>query len=195
MFDGFSQLHPTLAVSAPSMVQWGLLLVAGVIVVAIIWSSQRKMSRAARMPNPTDLAAMSDRNRLASATRNLEELLTELDDLSRRIHGRLDSRIARLETLIREADRRIADLSSPEHDAARAAAAIDVTLSAESPATPAKAEAAPDDRQAAIHRLADGGLTPAEIATELNQPLGEIELILALRRVRARAGAAGIRGT
>lgn len=194
MFDGFSQLHPTLAVSAPSMVQWGLLLVAGVIVVAIIWSSQRKMSRAARMPNPTDLTAMSDRNRLASATRDIEELITELDDLSRRIHGRLDSRIARLETLIREADRRIADLSAPEHSAPRAAA-IDVTLSAESPATPAKAEAAPDDRQAAIHRLADGGLTPAEIATELNQPLGEIELILALRRVRARAGAAGIRGT
>jgi DNA-binding NarL/FixJ family response regulator len=40
---------------------------------------------------------------------------------------------------------------------------------------------ADNDRQVAIARLADQGLTPAEIARRLSLPIGEVELLLNLR--------------
>jgi hypothetical protein len=44
-----------------------------------------------------------------------------------------------------------------------------------------------DDRHAAIYRLADGGLSPAQIGQEVGKTTGEVELILALRRAKREA--------
>jgi hypothetical protein len=100
----------------------------------------------------------------------------------------LDVRTARLETLLAQADDRIAALE--KQLAARPAAAIEAKPAASHTAAPASAHAAaPFERLEApgmqhrdVYTLADSGLTPVQIAQKLGKPTGQVELILNLRR-------------
>jgi hypothetical protein len=95
--------------------------------------------------------------------RQMETLLVELSDMARQITAQLDTRSAKLEALLKEADQAIAKLSNPP---------------APKPQAPLHEE---DQRHAAVYALADSGLNAAQIAQRLARPNGEIELILALR--------------
>jgi hypothetical protein len=161
--------------------------------------------------------------------RELEDAVIELDRLARQINAQLDTRFAKLETVVRDADERIDTLqrllrqsqgestldvtveaSHGESDAAAGdARSHSAATGADSNAAEsggrgsrkragASSEDAPRDGagssrvstpHATVHRLADEGLSAAEIARRVQQPVGEIELILALRRTQQRAPA------
>ncbi len=102
--------------------------------------------------------------------RDLEELIVELQELSRQISAQIDTKFAKLEAAIRDADRRIAVLSR---------------LSSQSAAgEPAPAPDGLDVRYTAVYELADAGNSPMDIARQLGKTPGEVELILNLRRVQ-----------
>ena len=132
-------------------------------------------------------------------TSEVQALLGDLEETSRRLAAQLDNRYTRLEQLLAEADeriRRLETLTSPgpgggaPEPAAPAPAEAPIqsavgdaqrTLSRlrqERGAPPATA----DPAYAPIYALSDGGKSPREIAQELGRQPGEVELILALRR-------------
>jgi hypothetical protein len=118
--------------------------------------------------------------------RDMSNLLVELSDMARQITGQLDTRAAKLELLIREADEKIAELRSavpPKEVSPYAIPKPSVPhVSAREPLPPPAAPLSPE--HADVYELADDGKSPREIAAQLGRPDGEIELILALRLAR-----------
>jgi len=117
----------------------------------------------------------------------MEQLVAELEQLARKISAEIDTKFAKLETVIADADQRIRKLQ----DLLRAAdgrPAIDVvvgddesTSRGSGAAARSSGDAGSADRHARIYELADAGKPAVEIARTLGRPTGEIELILALR--------------
>ena len=132
----------------------------------------------ARTPNDSGLA------RQRAVERDMSNLLVELSEMARQMTAQLDTRAAKLELLIKEADERIGALrsgSALQPDSAGRAALEGVIVEAKAPLGPSMPEQRIDPRHAQVYNLADEGLSPPEIARQLDRPSGEIELILALR--------------
>jgi hypothetical protein len=110
-----------------------------------------------------------------SVEREMQNVLVELSEMARQITAQIDTRSARLEALIRQADERIAALN------AQSSANTSQAPSASFPREPSESPAI-DPRHAEVYALADQGRCSKDIAQQLNRPSGEIELILALRR-------------
>lgn len=118
--------------------------------------------------------------------RDMQNVIVELHDLTRQMSAQLETRAAKLEILIRDADERLAQLAQ----------AMPVADSSAKPqaAEPVRAmrlvqdEPSSADRWNEVYRLADDGASIGEICRQLNRPRGEVELILALRpKPRAEA--------
>jgi DNA-binding NarL/FixJ family response regulator len=119
--------------------------------------------------------------------REMQHVLVEYEQMIRNMTAGLDTRAAKLELLISEADEKLAALRAanagsgttlrmtPVEVVSASAAAEDVM------APPREAPSVPDPRHAEVYALADEGLSPREVARRLGRPNGEIELILALR--------------
>jgi hypothetical protein len=158
----------------PDSFQWTLIVVlaAATLYVAVIRPFLRKKKDPlSRSPSQARLAQER------SVERQMQNLLVELSEMARQISAQLDTRTAKLELLIREADEKIETL--------RRAGAAQVELKPSAPIAPEVEGAAPplvDPRHAEIYALADQGRRPLEIAQELGRPSGEVELILALRQ-------------
>ena len=112
--------------------------------------------------------------------REMETLLVELAEMSRKMTAQIDSRSTKLELLIQEADAKIEQLRSMQ-----AMAPKGVTdrfrIPDLDPTPPDDVRPTIDPRHAEVYMLADQGRSTAEIADGLHRPRGEIELILALR--------------
>ncbi len=108
-----------------------------------------------------------------SVEREMQNVLVELSKMARQITGQLDTRAAKLEALIREADEKIAVMKSTPSSSSPGLAPLIDTPETRPPSDP---------RHAQVYALADEGRSSMEIAQQLNRPSGEIELILALRR-------------
>ncbi len=108
-------------------------------------------------------------------------------EVLRRQTATLDNKAARLEVLIRQADERIAALSGAT-SAAPGRRPDAAPLDSPGRTTPAPAPALrprpPDPLTLAVYQRADCGLTTVEIARELDEQVGKVELILALRGPR-----------
>jgi hypothetical protein len=109
-----------------------------------------------------------------------------LADLSRQVNGQLDTRIARLDLLLVEADRKIKMLQELTGPAA-AQQAKGWEVSDNGPTSVSDSQERPMDgfvseANREIVTLADQGLTATAIAQKLGRPVGEIELILSLVR-------------
>ena len=113
--------------------------------------------------------------------------MLELDQLSRQVHGRINTQVAKLEAVMREADRKIESLTRLTRSA-HGAPALEVTLDREDPykeaSTPSVVETS---RHAYIYGFADRGMSIVDIAREVGKTAGEIELILALRKTKNEA--------
>lgn len=139
-----------------------------------------------------------------SVERQMETLLVELSDMARQMTAQLDTRSAKLEILLREADETIARLKTHQQQASATTMRYEgLRYDAESAAQPARAPAmqpapppepeplpiapppAEDAHYEPIYAKADAGESVNDIARALGRPSGEIELILALRRKRA----------
>jgi len=106
---------------------------------------------------------------------NLERLLVELQDLARQINAHIDTRFCKLDVLIRQADERIKRLES-----LTGTGSVDDSGGSSVEGSPEPQQV--DPQKAVIYKLADSGKSAAEIARQVNQHPGEVELILSLRR-------------
>ena len=126
----------------------------------------------------------------------MQNVIVELSDMTRQMSAQLETRAAKLEQLMREADTKIAELRAIAEtvDASRRPIAEQLTEIANDviksvdaePSRPSMrlvSDSKPhsEDRWAEVYRLGDEGLTLPEIARRLARPNGEVELILALR--------------
>ena len=156
-----------------------MLLVLGLtfVVTALMWNSVRRKSRASRVDGRISTQADRHNLRLQSQTRDdIDELMVRLDELSREICGQIDTRYAKLEHLIHEAERVTAELRS----APGRGPAGDGQPESAAPAAPPPA----DPRHADILSRAEQGAAPVDIARQLGLTVGEIELVLSLDRSR-----------
>ena len=116
---------------------------------------------------------------------DMEELAVQLQQVARQVNSQIDTRFAKLESCIADADQRIERL---ERLLRRAGGheGVDVTL-ADQPAPSPQRDGDTikiDPIHQEIYRLADEGKSPPEIARQLARTTGEVELILNLRRNR-----------
>jgi hypothetical protein len=149
-------------------------LAVAAIATFFLMSSLRRMQRkqAERAQNPPPIVPRAS-SQVGPLHRDLDDLLVELQELSRRISAEIDTRFVKLEAAMRDADRRIAVLHRLSRQAGQNAAQEDASGSAH------------DARHTVIYELADAGFSPIEIARDLGRTPGEVELILNLRKKTA----------
>lgn len=155
--------------------KWFIIALA---ILTIIYAAVRPLMRKKDpLSKPAPFGSLSQQR---SVEKQMQNVLVELSEMARQITGQLDTRAAKLEALIRDADQRIAAMKTTQ--------APPTTMTNPPPATvggfPGESTEQPmiDARHALVYALADQGRSCKDIAQELNRPSGEIELILALRR-------------
>jgi hypothetical protein len=164
-----------------------VLVIAGISIL-LLTATRRRIRRAQNSPQAY---AREQRSRLhseRSLVADIEELMAELEQFSRQMQARLDTKFAKLETAIRDADQRVDQLDRLLRRA-EGEPTVDLTVGGSEPADEGPPVASDGDRHQAVYRLADAGLTPAQIAEELGQSIGEVELIVALRKASSGASA------
>lgn len=139
----------------------------------------------------------------------LDRAMSEAEQLVRRLAAVLDNKADRVELLVQEADRKLAELNRtiaqadrrPTHvtngeRALRPSRAVDPLLmdrarveqdrhertQPRDDAEPSSDSMPPDPVHRRVCALADDGMSSLEIARSLNQPVGQVELILNLRK-------------
>jgi hypothetical protein len=122
--------------------------------------------------------------------REMSNLLVELSEMARQMTAQLDTRSAKLEALIREADEKIAVLQAAGGGVpcggnqvlieAKVLESHAVPMT-ESHMTSVDQPALPDPRHSEVYNLADEGQSAQDIARQTGRPRGEVDLILALR--------------
>jgi hypothetical protein len=122
----------------------------------------------------------------------MSELMAALADLSRQINGQIDTRLAKLEILLRQADEKIdalnqqkkqgTDKKQPSPLRQPGKDIKDIAAQFHQSASPEKQtngeNLSPQARQ--ILEMFNQGISKIDIAQKLDRPVGEIELILSL---------------
>lgn len=150
-----------------------MLMAGGVLIITVgVFSMLRKRLKKG-VRRPVIGRPASERRRAAlqdeqTARQSIESVVVEAEELVRRLAAHLDAKSARLETLIRQADERIARMDSRS------------SSSTASPVPHVESKIV-DPVSRDVYRLADEGLAPIEIAQRLSEGVGKVELILALR--------------
>ncbi len=181
--------------------QWAVLCVGTLATIYLVMRG-RARKKADPLERPASLGVSQQRQ----LERDMSNLMVEMLETARQMTAQLDTRAARLEAIIADADARLAELKAATGAAAIAVAATPVRPTIAPPADPAvaptaapsevaepsappeaaadpgPAETPPDPRHAEVYALADQGRSTQEIARSLDRPNGEVELILALRR-------------
>ena len=159
-----------------------------IVYVAFIRPITRKKKEEDRPARTGRAGAEPTLARQRSVEREMGNLLVELSEMSRQMTGQLDTRAAKLEALLREADEKIALLRSLGAGTGGGPGPQGVLIEAkllESDAFPMREAENPippvDPRHAEVYDLADEGQSAQDIARQTGRPRGEIELILALR--------------
>jgi len=152
----------------------------GMGALALAYVVLRPMMRRKRDPLERNVVQASMAQQRA-VERQMQNLLVDLTEMARQISGQLDTRAARLQALLDQADERIAQLRQLS-----GAAPVDSPQASTTPETSASAPVSiASPMHAEVYALADEGRGAKEIAARLNRPSGEIELILALRTPKA----------
>ena len=131
------------------------------------------------------LARLRDQKEVRNS---MDELLLQLEQLQRNVNAQLDTKFARLEQVIADADDRIRTLQQlqggqpvPVQPSAAEAYAEDLQRPlAREGSGPSQEPLTEEHRR--VYAMHDAGSTPLEVAEALGLPLGEVEVILQLRR-------------
>jgi hypothetical protein len=145
----------------------------GLAVVTMAYIVLRPFMR--RKKDPLEKAPQFGLSQQRAVEREMSNVLVQLSEMARQVTGQLDTRAAKLEALMDEADRKIEELKR------LTAGSEGQSDFAAKPATAAREPAAVDPRHREVYALADQGRSVGEIARQLGRPQGEVELILALR--------------
>ncbi len=164
---------------APVSSQWIACAVALGATAFVLFRPRMKAKADPLSRSPVTMSLAQQR----AVERQMQNLLVELSEMARKVTAGLDTRAAKLDLLIREADEKIAALSAMQSSItlrpARDAQPSNPMVIAPAPPPPCPYE--PDPRHLEVYTLADQGMPTRQIAAELQRPAGEIELILALR--------------
>jgi hypothetical protein len=190
MFSGFlAQIQGKLDTQT-----WAALIVAALATAYLVLRSKAK-SRKDPLRRHQQAGPSLAQQRLVE--RQMSNLLVELSEMARAVSAGLDTRTAKLQVLIDEADRRIAELKALGGKSLPLPPSLPTTpttttMRIVSDTTPETAVAtttsSSDPRHEQVYQLADLGKSAHEIAVMVGKPRGEIELILALRPRRAADG-------
>jgi len=158
--------------------QYGIAIVGILFIIMAMFSlgRARKKTSSSRDTGKDHI----DRARQKQNVRDdLEALMVDINRMARDLGGQLDAKIIRIEKANEEAEERIAQLQALRDELANPSAmqrpADDQVV------TPQADPDQTDPRTRRIYTLADQGKGPADIAQELDEHVGKIELILALR--------------
>ena len=162
----------------PEQWQYGIAAVGILFIIMAMFSLGRARKRTS---SSRDSARDHvDRARDRQGVRDdLEALMVDINRMARDLGGQLDAKIIRIEKANEEAEERIAQLQ-----ALRDSLNDPSTMgqpNADHLVTPQAGPDQTDPLTQQIYQLADQGKGPAAIAQELDEHVGKIELILALR--------------
>ncbi len=171
-----------------------LLVLCAIIIMVVLLRRHQFRSATGRDVAREQLARIRDQNKLRHS---MDELLVQLEEASRRVGAQIDTKFAKLETVIRDADDRLGRLehvlgrldnrpSRPPAPAGSAPRTAQEGCSQSSDPVPSghpPAERA-DPRFRRVYELVDAGASPIKAAEQLGMPLGEVELILNLRKLQ-----------
>jgi hypothetical protein len=167
---------------APQNMLAPLLMVGGVVMLGVLltFSIRGRIARRNRdRPTPREMI-----DRIKSRQEQADDVhaaTSRLTETARKLSAQLDNKARRLEVLLQEADARIAALagsaSRPEPAAEPAAPAPTNGARPAAPASPPPL----DPLTRSVYEHSDAGLTALEIAQQLDEQVGKVELILALR--------------
>ena len=153
-----------------------VLLVAGVVMpgVLLTFGVRAKIARRNRdRPSPRELIEQVKATH--ERADDAHAVSSHLADTARRLSAQLDNKARRLEVLIRQADERITALSGGPNQAPPARQG-DADGKTSPPAPPPL-----DPLTRSVYEHSDTGLSALEIAQQLDEQVGKVELILALR--------------
>ncbi|GAB4386779.1 MAG: hypothetical protein Kow0022_16780 [Phycisphaerales bacterium] len=143
-----------------------------ILLLFTIMRMLNKVRKRAQTPREDPRTTIARHRAQAHAAREpLESVMAEANELALRLAKALDSKAARLEILIEQADERIARLAADPHSASP-------TPWVSQPHAAQSARSL--ERQ--VLELADKGCDCEQIARRTGRSVGEVELILALRR-------------
>ena len=147
----------------------------------------RKRRAVVMAPRLTSHEQLEKNRQLRGVRGDLENLMVEIEQLAKRFGTQLDAKTIELEDLLQKADTRIAELQRLSERNGNNTAAVNAGDGTETSAPQSEIQpepALPDDPLArSVYQLADEGLEPPDIAKQLDEHIGKVELILALRSV------------
>lgn len=185
--------------AGPDTVTWAFLAVLLAVSGLLLFRTQRHFARQAHTPRSEDRPPNLSREPSEPAPTWMERWEVEMHQLARELSARLDSKMSALQHLTRDADRAAARLEA----ALKATGASARTNQAEGLLPGRTAPPAPDPGETAsrstarrltpsrydeIYLMADYGHPSSEIAARLGLPIGEVDLILSLRKGRRKHG-------
>ncbi len=158
--------------------------IVGIGVLLMISIRSKIARRNADRPSPRE---MIEQLKAAGRQRGVSQSASaELLESARGLAAKLDNKAARLEVLIQQADERISLMSQLSGTGGVAHDGPSLTRAAEPDRarTPVAASAprlSLDPLTRSVYELADTGFQPLQIAQELDEQVGKVELILSLR--------------
>lgn len=165
----------------PALMLMGLSIV---VILYLTFRKRRKSDPLGALPFRTSLQQQK------ALERDMQNVVVELSEMTRQMSAQLETRSAKLDLLIQEADQKIARLDAAiaavESDTPKRSTLIDMPSSAPTK-TPMKSPGLrlvkddTEDRWAEVYALADQGFSTSQIASKLNRPEGEVDLILHIR--------------
>ncbi len=168
-----------------------VLMVTGVL---LLRTHRQIGRRTATQPPLVSVPRPGKRQRPTQAPAEVERWEVQMHDLARDLSAQLDSKMSALQHLIRTAEQQCARLESllaSVNDPASGVITAGANSQTETQASALGSSAKPtasalsklaDRRYDEIYALADAGQTSQAIAERLGTPVGEVELILGLRR-------------
>ncbi len=153
--------------------QTAVLLAGIVILIVVMLRYNRKRLSQGPRPLRDDEDTRTSTRSAQQVREQLDDVMVQLEELARQTNAQIDNRATRLEILLAEADEKIGTLRTLVERLEASPAPRD---------EPPGPDDAPNPEHVRVYELADGGKSPVEIARELERDVGEVELILALRR-------------
>ncbi len=173
-------------------VPWPIFLLVLVATIFLLIATRKKTRNVSKTRQHTR-QLVDEYKRHHRLDDDLREVMIELENLARQVNGQIETKYMKLESVIRDADQRIARLerlleekSDGDAPVSDGAVRLDVVIGDEQENSDLSAENEEVQiNKTVVYELADAGLQAQEIAVQLNHPIGEIELILALRGQQA----------
>lgn len=146
-----------------------------VLMYTLLRAYRRSAARRAERGTPKEQIKSVREDAARRGRASVDHAAAETLDMIERLSAQLDNKAARLEMLLAEADQRIDELhrmrrGEPEHRPAEQTER----------STP---ENGADPVRSRVYEMADRGVSAEEIARAVQRPRGQVDLMLALRRV------------